>query len=143
MLTGERNEGDDKEGRDGISQIVPVDLGGVFHHERSNNDQNRSSGPSGNVGQDGREENGDEEPECGCNGGETGLSTFGNTTCRFDKGCAGRGTEKQTRCGDASGIDEESDGTTFKVTVTHVVQTGLFRHGDKGSGGVKEIDIEE
>ena len=73
------------------------------------------------------------------------MGTYeGNTESWLtDERCARRGTEEQSRHGDTSRVDQESHRASLKVTVPGVEQASLLGHGDKSTGCVEQIDVQE
>lgn len=81
--TRERNQCQGNKCRDGISNVVPVDIDGISHHQAADKDQDRTSRPRRQVAENRREEDGDEEPEGRRNCRDTSLASLGNTGCGF------------------------------------------------------------
>ena len=76
VLVRERDEDDSENRRNGVSDIVPIDLPYVADHECSDNHKSAAGGPWGDTSEYGREEDGDEESEAGRHRRDTRLTAL-------------------------------------------------------------------
>jgi len=77
-LVGQGYCDDSEERRDGVSNVVPVDLANVSNHERTNDHESTSSSPGRDAGKDGGEEDRDEKGKPGRDRREASLPTLCN-----------------------------------------------------------------
>lgn len=111
-------------------------------HETPDNDQSTTSSPRRNTRKDGRKEHTNKECKPSHHGRDSSLSTFRNTSGALDESGDRAGTHESTHT-NAEGVNAVSDGRILEVEGDGIAETGEFGHGVQGSGGIKDIDVEE
>ena len=102
---GEGHAGDNHERRETLRHVGPVDLGGLAHHKVADVDQSTAGGGTGNDGDDGGEERGENEQHAGGDGGEARAATVGGARSGLDEGGDGGDTHETAHSG-GGGVDD-------------------------------------
>jgi hypothetical protein len=138
---GQRHGDDGQESRNGIGQIIKVNLRDSAQHVEADNDQRRSGGEGRNGQEQRAEDDRQQEEDAGGHGSKAGTAALGDAGSALDIGGGSGGAQHSAHAG-GDGVRQQRTLNTRQAAVL-IQHIGLGGNADQGAQRIEQVNEEE